>query len=417
MSNNTEPETLICQFCQSSTPTEFNFCIECDQQIKCIECGSKTFNGKDYCLKCSKPLAVKKSNSQAPNHYVRTVEKVGKNYKEHIEFSLSDKAVSEIAPFVISQTMPEHQGTPQTKKLVPNRGAEDATYEEISDKVSQSSIEQENAEVEMQNSRVGQNQTIATNPTTSYSKYFQRDGDILIPYDNDFKGKSWSEQQRNFIILYTKAYYEIMGQPVPDKEHYKIAGNKISIIDKGNISAYINKATTTFMSSLSNGYVLNKKGESEADNITKLMSNESEKPGYQYWVRTASGPVAKPRLSNEDKARIDIWTSDDVNLGELDIRNITTAKNYSLPSLWIITIHLKKAGAVKWNEAYYYLTKKFATTAVKAENFSKAMHNKDNDKLFSKSVEGDFYLSPEAQETVENWISGKVKIKKEDISV
>lgn len=52
-----------------------------------------------------------------PNRYIRNVKQSGKTYEEHTEFSLSDHAVSEIAPFVVGQMMsrsskPSYPGNP-----------------------------------------------------------------------------------------------------------------------------------------------------------------------------------------------------------------------------------------------------------------------------------------------------------------
>lgn len=99
--------TLTCPFCSDETPSEHNFWIFCDQQIKCLnpDCGKKLVPGKAFCFSCGQTIAKIPAAQAQPNKYIRNVKQSGKTYEEHTEFSLSDHAVSEIAPFVVGQMM------------------------------------------------------------------------------------------------------------------------------------------------------------------------------------------------------------------------------------------------------------------------------------------------------------------------
>ncbi|WP_375443733.1 hypothetical protein [uncultured Fibrella sp.] len=407
-----EEASVTCHLCGKQTPADYNFCVECDGQIKCIECGKKTYLGKDYCLACSKPLVIRSASSQAPNQYERSVEQDGDKYKEHTRFALSDKAVHEIAPFVVSQTMPglKAQITPPIPPSLSNNQTIDTSYEDLT------------AKEEIQNNG---NQTEVKNTSTSspsseeesldkevVKQFFQCDGDVLVATDNDFKGESWAEQQRFFIVLFIKAYKELFNKAVPSKDLIRNAAAKLNLIDSSNFTTHLNKAVSAFMTQISTGLVLNAAGEKEYKKIIKKMIDPSAKAGHNYWNRPANSASPSSILTKEDKAKVTSWIKEPVALGKLDIRDVKIAREYALLAYWIITVHLKKANSIKWNEAMFYLTSKYDTTSVTGNSFSKAMSSKEAEKFFNKSGEGLYYLTTDGQKLVESWIDGKVSIKK-----
>lgn len=411
-----EEETITCQFCKKLTPLEYNFCVECDNQIKCLECGKKTFPGKEYCLACAKPLFVRPATNQAPNQYERSVEQDGDKYKEHTRFALSDNAVHEIAPFVVSQTMPGIKARPNAPvppTSLSNGQPIDTFYEDLSRNEYKEKDAEHDTDAATNKSSEAQVNTNQYSENSSLSRYFQHDGDSLVAVENDFKGQNWTEQQRRFILLYAKAYKDIFNKPVPNKEEIKSAAERLKIVDQNNFTNHLSRAITAHMTQMSNGLVLNTAGDKEVTKILKQMEEESPKSGYAYWSRPASAPAQQSYLSKDDKARVMTWIDASVDLGQLEIRDVKTARDYALLAFWIIIHHIQKANALKWNEAMLYLTTKYDTTSVKGGAFSKAMTGKGSEKYFTKSGEGAYYLTTDGQKLVENWVSGAVSIKKQ----
>ena len=402
----TEIDKLKCQFCELETPSQYNFCVECDMQIKCLGCGTNTYPGKDYCLNCGQSLIAKASNSPAPNRFVRTVEQDGDKYKEHTELAVTDEAVHEFAPFVVGQTFSGRKVKASSSKQIPGN-TEDTFYEEVPDGIS--------GEADDNSNDSGDQEPLKpkTSSTSALSKYFIRDGDILVATITDFKGKNWAEQQRNFLILYTKAFKEITGRIVSDPKHYKAAADKINLVDPNNFPNILTKLTKAKFTSLTGGFDLNADGEKDFQRIINLLENDTEK-GYAYASRIATTNVKRHKLSREDKLKFESWTSENVDLGKLDIRDVTTGRDAALVALWIITLHLKKGDAFMWNEAMHYFLKKYSTVSVTSKAAAKAVNSKDNEKFFQRNTEGEFYLSPAAQKLVEGWISGTQIIKKEE---
>lgn len=140
--------------------------------------------------------------------------------------------------------------------------------------------------------------------------------------------------------------------------------------------------------------------------IITRIEDENIDTGYKYWERGASSTPKRQRLSKDDKDRVKEWAQEDVELGKLNVRDIRKPRDYAMVALWITTVHLKKANAVRWNEAYYFFKEKYKTISATGQGFSRAMANPNNAKYFRESDEL-YFLSSEGQRKVEDWLAGK----------
>lgn len=347
--------------------------------------------------------AAKKSDT-ANNHYIRTVEKEGENYKEKTEFKLTDTAVGVMAPIVLPATIPNYQ----TRQIDVSKDVETTPIEIIE---KQPVDETHLNKAKNDTNSVGQN--ISRDKSSTWDKYFTLDGQTLVALNTDFKGSTWADQQRNFLTLYTKAYREIIGKAVPDKEHYKVAATRISIVDPNNFRNILTKLIKAKFTQLEEGFILNTDGEKDCLNILKLIQDENSKSGYAYSQKSSINTTKKHYLDKERKDLILTWVSADIDLGKLDIRNIKTGKEAGLLALWILTVHLKKANALLWNEAITYLLKKYDTLSVTSESARKAFIAKDNENVFQKNAEDQYFLSIDGQKLVEGWIDGSIELNKQ----
>lgn len=390
--------TLTCPFCSAGTPSEHNFCIFCDQQIKCLnsDCGKKLVPGKTFCFSCGKTIAKIPAAQAQPNKYIRNVKQSGKTYEEHTEFSLSDHAVSEIAPFVVEQMMSRPSKPPYPTASRPPAQLQQPLVNQ-NDALPRAEVPQLPEAIDRQ--------PLEANLVGS-ARYFERDDDYLVATIKDFKGATWADQQKRFILLYASAYYQIFDQPVPDKEHFKKAAERASILDSNNFTKYWGEATRTYLSEISGKFKLNYDGEKEVRSILAQIEDENVRAGNKYWERNTSSTTKRYRVSKDDKIRLQEWAQEEVDLGNLRIRDIQQARDYALVSFWILTVSLKKAEAVRWNDAYYYFKEKFTTISVEADSFSRAIAKPANDKYFRKTGEL-YFLSLDGQQKVEGWIAGK----------
>ena len=390
--------TLTCPSCGSETPSRHNFCTICNQQTKCLNetCNAELVPGKDFCFSCSQTITKKLISQTQLNKYTRTVKQVGKSYEEHTELIASDCAVSELAPFIAGQMThiqgQKHLHSPNGSTIRPQK----VTV------VNSPLVVEQTPQLPASNNESQQNQL----SQIGASRYFECDGDLLIATVKDFKGKSWADQQRRFILLYTEAHYKLFGKPVPSKDHFRSAAEKASVLEPTNFTKYLTELSRKHLSEISGGYKLNHDGEKEVKNIIAFIEDENVEPGYKYWERSINSGTKRFRLSKDDKLKLQEWAQEEVELGNLKVRDIRKPQDYALIALWIITVHLNKAEAVRWNDAYYYFQEKFKTISASQASFNRSMANPTNEKYFRKNGEL-FFLTSEGQKKVEDWIAGK----------
>ncbi len=395
-------ELLACPHCRFDTPAEYNFCVSCDKQIKCLnrECGKVLVRGKSFCFSCGQSVAT--ANSGPPNKYIRTVTQQGKNYSEHTEFHASDHAVGALAPFIGGQIT-----SPARRAYEVSDISRLANAVKSLPPVPPINEEKEfSQQPESEAASLPDNTKLPTKPTTGAAIHFFLDGEVLVTGTKDYKGKTWADQQKHFILLYAAAYGQFFSKPVP-KESLKSVAEKSGISDVNNFNRYLGKATAEFFSELSQGLQLNATGEKEVARILAILADEKIPRGYEYWNRAATTPTKRQRISSEDKSKIHEWSKEEVPLGKLDVASIQIARDYALVSLWILTSHLKKAEAVRWNDAYHFFKEKYTTISSSAEAFSAAMRKELNKKYFRQTDTGAFFLSPEGQQKVIKWIAGE----------
>lgn len=393
--------TLTCPSCSAETLAEYNFCTVCKKQTKCLnpDCNKKLVPGETFCFYCGQALAAITTAQTQPNKYIRSIKQQGKNYEEHTELTASDHAVSELAPFIVGQMAsrppqkPYYPSSSNNSTMPPRKAAVTNDLFAESEELPQLPADNPHAQ-----------KTELTKGEASH--YFEQDGDFLVAAVKDFKGKNWADQQRYFILLYVSAFHYYFEKPVPPKEHFKIAAQKASVLDPTNFPKYLNELTPKYLSEIGGGYKLNHDGEKEVKHIIALMEDKNVDGGYEYWGRSASSATRRQRLSKEEMSKLREWAQEDVELEKLEVRDIKKARDYAMVSLWIITVHLKKVKAVRWNDAYYFFKGKYKTISATPQGFSRAMANFNNAKYFRESDEL-YFLSSEGQRKVEDWRAGK----------
>lgn len=392
--------TLTCPSCGCETPSEYNFCTVCDQQTKCLNpiCNKKLVPGKTFCFGCGQPVAKINTSQTQSNKYVHRVKQEGKNYEEYTELNASDQAVSELAPFIVGQITSRSLQKPYSPSSL------NGSIKPSHKAVNTDSLSLESQELPQLPAEIPGIQPAEPSKENA-SPYFEPDGEFLVATAKDFKGKNWADQQRHFILLYASAFYHYFEKPVPSKDNFKSAAQRASVLDITNFSRYLNEHTRKHLSEIGGGYKLNHDGEKEVKRIIALMEDDNVEMGYQYWARSTNSTTKRHRPSKDDKDRLKEWAQEEVEIGKIEVRDIKNARDYAMVALWIINIHLKKANAVRWNDAYYFFKEKFETISVSAQAFSRAMASSKNTKYFRQS--GDqYFLTTEGQQKVEEWVAG-----------
>lgn len=228
----------------------------------------------------------------------------------------------------------------------------------------------------------------------------------LVSLIIDFKGRTRKEQQQRYIALYVWAYNILLDNPAPKGQHLIQAARRANLFDV-NLKKYLGEVTDSYFVSSTEGYSLNTPGSREVDNIIRQISDDAVPEGYVYW-KTSSKPAQKrQRLNREEQTVVDQWASLDLNIGNLDVRQLGKTTNVVMFTLWAITKGINVVPAVKPIMAFTYLAKKYPTVSVTANTFSRAFTRKYNEKYFQKNSNGLYFLSTVAERLVESWLKGE----------
>jgi hypothetical protein len=235
--------------------------------------------------------------------------------------------------------------------------------------------------------------------------YFERDEKgLLVSTNPDYKGVNRKSQQQRFSVLYVWAYNLIHEEVVPSKEHLIHAAKENGIHDS-NYSKHLSDMANRFFVRADGSFKLNPSGKTEASKILSEIQN-TESEGFKYWnaprKRTSSGS----RINKDDIQQIDEWTQMSSRLSNFDTRKLDATVKCALFAIYDITKELKIKDAIKPGLAYEYLIKRYKTISAKKGNFTKAMTNtRDNSKYFSRTHEGAYFLTTEAESLVESWLN------------
>lgn len=399
-------ETTLCPTCNSATSIAFNFCENCEAQINCLntDCTKPLVPGKSICLYCGTSIVALSTKDNRGNSFSRYVEQTGEDYKEEIKIDMTDHAVSELAPFIAGQIVPRGPNG-QPKHLRPGGKLEQQpaslpSYSEPENGFEPNTVDEQNAPEE-----------IEVNPAASAQDYkvFEKDNGKLVAIEKDFKGSNFKEQLRRFVVLFTAAHISNFQKPVPGAKDYQQAAKQANLYNPKVHAPYFNATAKQFLTELSDGYKLNNDGEKELKKIINEMQSSSTASGFAYWEQNPSASAKAPvRFGKEDEAKVVGWIQDEVDLGKLQIGDLTKALDTLLVGIWILTVKLDKERAVRWVDVNQYLKRKFTTIKATGNAMSQVLGKSTSAKYIVKT--GDLlYLNSEGKTLVEKWVSSGLK--------
>jgi hypothetical protein len=385
-----------CPYCDVLIDEAYNFCVSCEQQVKCLVCGSYLIKDKSKCLKCGNSLSVSQTIATPMNNFSLEEEQTESNYSRKLNLSFTDTAIDKVAaalggyvPFNLPKS-PKPMAHPQQIALPFSSASTDNDHFSQSEKLSEEPIETTSENILDKNSP---------------SSYFERDEQgFLVSVTPDYKGKNKKLQQQRFSLLYVWAYNSICGEVVPGKTHLNQAAKINGVYDK-NYSKHLTDVANRFFIKSDGTFKLNPGGRSEVNKILIEMQ-DADLSGLEYWNSTRKNSNRGSRITKEDTQKIEQWLQLSSRFEHFDVRTLGTTYKYALLALYDITKELKAQEAVKPGTAYEYLVKRYKTISVSKENFSKVLTNtRDYGKYFSRTSEGLYYLSPEAENLVGGWLN------------
>lgn len=388
-----------CPYCDVPIDEAYNFCVSCEQQVKCLKCGSYLLKNKSKCLNCGTLLNTSQPNVAPTNTFSLEEERSDSNYSRKLNLSFTDTAIDKVSS-VLGNYVPltpsinqRHVSTHAQKPILP-------PFQEIVEEerlMENETLQEQAIDTTVQNGNARKDSLIPLN-------YFEKDGEgFLISTTPDYKGRNKKSQQKHFILLYVWAYNLTREEPVPNKEHLIQAARLNEIYDT-NFSTNFNEIASRFPIEADGTFKLNPNGHAETNKILLEMQN-SEKSGFEYWNSNRRTSTRSSKPSKEEEQQIENWLQQPSNFDNFDVRTLSTVVNFVILALCDITKELKVQEAVKPATAYEYLIRRYKTVPVTKKNFRDNIANKRYEKYFRRTSDGLYYLTPEAENLAQSWIN------------
>jgi hypothetical protein len=384
-----------CQYCNALINETLNFCVDCEKQVKCLNCRGYLLKDKSKCLSCGILINTTQSTATHMNTFSLEEEQSDTNYSRKLNLSFTDTAIDKVA-IVLSGHVPL---TPST--INPKRNFLDGKQPNLisvqqaalADSTQDETIETESIKIENHINTLQGN--IAEN-------YFDKDAQgYLISRTPDYKGKDKKTQQQRFLLLYVWAYYLFFQQFVA-KDHLSQAAKINNIHESKNYSRYLGELSTKYLMNIDGALKLNPAGLSEVKKILSEIEDEEVK-GIPYHNPSRKYTARGSKITKDISQKIDEWVHQSSRFAEFDVRNLSTAADYALLAIYDITKELKVQEHVKPVVAYTYLVQRYKIISIDQQNFSSVLSNKAYSKYFSCTSDRSYYLTQEGESTVEGW--------------
>jgi len=86
-----------CPYCDFLIDEAYNFCVSCEQQVKCLTCGSYLIKDKSKCLKCGNFLNTPQTAATPMNNFSLEEEQSDSNYSRKLNLSFTDNSIDKVA--------------------------------------------------------------------------------------------------------------------------------------------------------------------------------------------------------------------------------------------------------------------------------------------------------------------------------
>lgn len=384
---------IDCPYCKNEVIGILNFCLNCDRQVKCLNCSGALFANKTLCLLCGKPVNAQESNSSPINELILDEQQNTESSSRRVSVRFSDNVASEVVSLlglIPSKSHPIKVSTTTNPFLEPFLES------------SEPDIENENSDNDtdlLLSTQMIEN--IASN--NQAQNLFEMDGeDNLISSNPDYKGKSKKAQQHRFILLYVCAYHDIFNGSLPSKDHINKAAKSAGLHDQNFAANFTQTAKENLIhTSTGAGYKLNTIGNQKVKEFIEEINN-SEIKGFSYWNQKPKGSRKRASFGKEDQEKINNWISQQSEFDDFDIRKLDSGRTCALFSLWLLTKKLSLASAVKPGEVFAFIKGKYTTISITKDAVSAAL-SKMSDR-FGKTSEGLYFLTEKGEQEIEDFL-------------
>lgn len=387
-----------CAYCNSALSDKYNFCLNCNRQVRCVHCREMLVPNKPICFVCGKPVVASQDNAEPVNEFTLEEKQTRTTYYKKVQGKLTNTAFGDAAS-VFSGSPSMRRPIVSVNPVIPAN-----TNHQLSLPINSPELTFD-GETVSQESVVPNTSSLVNNASTKdrAALFFEPDGeDALVPIVGDFKGENKGEQQRRYMLLFVHAYNFHFKRAMPSDKLVFVSMRNRSMFDN-NCYNYFNSIATQYLVKTDAGYKVSLDGLNKIEEIVHEIEDRT-KSGFRDWDK-----AVKPRnkgSKREDIQEVNSWVDMPLDLGVFDIRSLKKPTHYALFGIWLITKKLEVAKAVKPGVVYEFLKRRFVAISVNSGKINRALTRRYNASFFQKTSEGLFYLTPEGESKVLQWLQG-----------
>ena len=384
-----------CPYCSADVIDDINFCIECENQVRCLNCGSILYKGKSRCLKCGESLKETATPVSEMNSYTLKRKVTRHSSSEEIEVKASDAAVGALMgklPFGANTPLQplNLKEIPSTPPALPSERERTISLE------SKASVDEEDKFEEK-----------SLHVLTASSLFNKLSDDEIAPskvlkdYIQNLSSKK--EMQQVLTTMLVWAHKELNGENI-NREKLLTAIKRESLFNSA-FYTYLLELAKNYFITVSDRYKINSNdGERRVQEIMQEIQNPATANAASEQKKTGRRGRPSGSLNKEEVKVVEPWLSEPLpkELEKFDARQLSSAADWGAFGLYVLTKVLNVAQSVDAGLVYVYLTKQFEVMTVSRKAFVKRMGDTTN--RFKKNANGAYFLTAEAEAQIKGLI-------------
>ena len=385
---------ITCPYCEAKVIDDLNFCVECENQVRCLNCSSLLYKGKARCLKCGESLKEVATSVNRMNTYTLERKATRHSSSERIEIQASDTAINTFMgklPIGLNTPLqPLHAKEIPSAPLPALPGEQERTI----------SLESE-AQVE------GERKEKAPHPLTADNLFNKQSDDEITPsktlrdYIQNLPSKK--ERQQVFMMLLVWAHRQIFNKGI-SREKLLGAVRHENLHNQG-VYTYLSELAKNYFKTVDDYYEVNPyDGEERVKEIVQAIQNPPVAGTATEQKKAGKRGRPSGSLNTKEVEAVEPWLGKlPENFKQFDARQLSSAADWGAFGLYVLTKVLKVDQAVHAGLVYVYLVKEFPVMTAGRDAFVKRMGDSKT-KRFRKNAGGAYFLTPEAEAQIKGLV-------------
>ena len=389
---------ITCPYCKTEFDEQLNFCANCEKQVRCLSCGKPLFPGKTRCLICGASVAVAASISPKFNEYLLEEEISDGSSKRKIHLKMSDTAIGAVGEHLDRYLQPWSQPEIMTKPQVRTPALPALEAGTTISKTDETTVS-----------------PVSSSGTTEAADKYAWADDYIVKVDDqidikitDFKGKTKTEQQRRFVLLFVWGYQRHFDVPVPDRKPIIRMAKRLNVWNT-SFSDCVTHMERDLLIKNTVGLMLAPGAVKEVNQILDDLQ-KTELKGHTSSNRPNKKSSDKTPKENSVEALLQDWTSKDIDLAGFDVRELqkANARQKVEFGLWILKVKLGVEKA-RLGVVISFVTQKYPTIGGNVGTLQNAARDK---KYIVRTLQGECVLTHKGEEDIEALLPESLKASK-----